>query len=111
MGPFADVLGPRAAEMAAASAFDLSVVSDDRPFFFSRFPVWRRVLHQLGLSRTPLGSLPLDLGGRTLLAAVVATGAATVALLLAPVIARRWTRRRRPAAGGTQARGRSGAAW
>jgi hypothetical protein len=84
---FAALLGPRSAETIADYPFDLSTVTDDRPFFFSRVPVIPRLLNQLGLSRSRLGSMPLDLGGRTLLGSVIATALATALLLLAPPLA------------------------
>lgn len=86
---FAALLGPRSAEMIAGYPFDLSTVSDERPFFFSRVPIVPRLLNQLGLSRSRLGSMPLDLGGRTLLGAVIATALTTALLLLAPALANR----------------------
>jgi hypothetical protein len=92
---FAALLGPRSAEAIADYPYDLSTVSDDRPFFFSRVPVVPRLLNQLGLSRSHLGSMPLDLGGRTLLGSVIATALATALLLLVPPLANR-RRRVRP---------------
>jgi hypothetical protein len=97
---FSELLGPRAAERIASYPYDLSAVSDDRPFFFSRVPILPRLLSLLHISRSPLGSMPLDLGGRTLLGAVLATAFATALLLLLPL----WGRRRRA----TQIRNKNG---
>jgi hypothetical protein len=95
---FSDLLGPRSAEMVASYPYDLSAVSDDRPFFFSRVPILPRILSLLHLSRSRLGSMPLDLGGRTLLGSVVAAASATVLLLLLPF----WGKRRRATRAGTK---------
>ncbi len=105
---FSDLLGARAAEMVANTPFDLSAVTDDRPFFFSRVPILPRLLSQLHISRSRLGSLPLDLGGRTLLGAVLATAFATAVLLLLPL----WGRRRRVTQTQTRTKdGKDGGLW
>ena len=89
---FGALLGPAYQQFVAAQTFDLSAISDNRPFFFSRVPVLAWALHRLGLSSSPLGSAPLDLGGRTLVMSVLLTGLATALLLLLPA----WAERRRP---------------
>jgi hypothetical protein len=88
---FSALLGPEYQRFVDAQPFDLSAISDNRPFFFSRVPVLAWALHRLGLSSSPLGSAPLDLGGRTLVMSVVLTALATALLLLLPY----WAERRR----------------
>ena len=81
---FSDLLGPRSAEFVVGRPYDLSAVTDNRPFFFSRLPVLTWVLDRLGVSRSRFGNTPLDIGGRTLLMSVLATALATAILLFLP---------------------------
>ncbi len=88
---FHELLGPNPAALAATLPFDLSPVTDDRPFFFSRVPVMEWVAVRLGLSQSRVGEGNLDHGGQTLLICTVATALATALLLVLPY----WASRRR----------------
>ena len=91
---FYDLLGPGGDAYVAGFSYDLTPVWDDRPFFFSRVPVAAWIANKLGLSGSPRGGAPLDLGGQTLLISLVATGLATALLLFLPWVAGRRAARR-----------------
>ncbi len=84
----AGLLGPRAQEVAAQLPYDVSPVTDDRPFFFSRVPLLAWIGARLGLASERWAGAPLGLGGTALLLVLGGSLLATAALLLAPVLAR-----------------------
>jgi hypothetical protein len=88
--------------------YDLSPVTDDRPFFFSRVPVLDWLARRIGIGRSGAagggdggggGAVALGQGGQTLLVSLATTLAATVLLLFIPYWAgRRRARARAPGA-------------
>jgi hypothetical protein len=82
---FHALLGPGATSFMAQQPYDLSAVTDDRPFFFDRVPLVSWMAHQLGFPSARAGEGELTLGGETLLLALVATLASTLLLLLLPL--------------------------
>jgi hypothetical protein len=111
---FTELLGPGGPALVARYPYDISAVTDDRPFFFSRAPVLPWLAHHLGLFKSPVGNIPLGLGGQTLLVSAGTTAAATGLLLLLPY----WVGRRRSrasarggAGGATAVDTRRGLAW
>jgi hypothetical protein len=82
---FHALLGPGAPAYMASRPFDLSAVTDDRPFFFDRVPLVSWMAHRLGLPTSHAGEGDLTLGGQTLLLALVATLASTLLLLMIPL--------------------------
>jgi spermidine synthase len=100
---FDSVLGLDSAEFTANYPFDITPVSDDRPFFFNRVPIVPWLLVHAGLSRSPVGRTPLSLGGQTLLVSLVATAVATLVLLVVPYWFDRRQRRSRSAETSTNA--------
>jgi hypothetical protein len=81
---FRAILGPRSTEFAANYPFDISPVSDERPFFFNRVPIVPWLMARLGMSSSPLGRAPLGLGGQTLLISLVGTALVTGGLVFLP---------------------------
>jgi hypothetical protein len=102
-GEFEALLGPEGTTFVADYGYDISPVSDDRPFFFNRVPLLQWLGNRIGLTHGKLGRARLDLGGQTLLISLGTTAPATLLLLLLPL----WARRRR---GGPGSRAR-GARW
>ncbi|HEX9884930.1 MAG TPA: hypothetical protein VGA70_00505 [Longimicrobiales bacterium] len=85
---FATLLGPGYAAYLASSPWDLTPVTDDRPFFFDRVPLVRWLGAGLGALVGGGGvRVPLTLGGQTLLVALLASLGFTLVLVLAPVAA------------------------
>jgi spermidine synthase len=84
----AQVLSPDAALLIESAPFDLSLVTDDRPFFFDRVPLVPWALHRLGLPARSAGQGRLTIGGQTLLASLIVALAATLALVLLPLVPR-----------------------
>jgi hypothetical protein len=79
---FETILGPGYQGYLESSPWDLSPVTDDRPFFFDRVPLIRWMAARLGVLDG--AQVPLTLGGRTLLVALLASLAFTLLLVLAP---------------------------
>jgi hypothetical protein len=90
----ATIAGPRPEAFIAHARYDLSVVDDDRPFFFDRVPLLPWLMHRLGVRTIAAGAGRLTLGGQTLLIALVATGVCTTVLFFVPLVASRTARRR-----------------
>jgi SAM-dependent methyltransferase len=90
--PLLDVLTGNAAEYVAKADYDLSVVTDERPFFFDRVPLLAWIAHRIGLPAAPYGASELTAGGRTLLIALLVTASCTLALLVLPVLGARLRR-------------------
>jgi spermidine synthase len=86
---FEALLAPGGAAFVADYAFDISPVSDDRPFFFNRVPILPWLAVHLGLSDAKLGQGRLGLGGQTLLISLATTAPATLLLLVIPLFAGR----------------------
>jgi hypothetical protein len=82
---FHAILGPDAVAYTSAQPFDLSPVTDDRPFFFDRVPLVAWMATRLGLPGSRAGGGELTLGGQTLLLALAATLVSTLVLLLLPL--------------------------
>jgi hypothetical protein len=99
---FDAVLGAHSADFVASYPFDISPVSDDRPFFFNRVPIVPWLCAHLGLYRSSIGQAPLDLGGETLLVSLVATAMATLVLLVLPFWFNRGQRGRVGAGGSSE---------
>jgi len=87
---FHQLLSSQAAAFVAAYPYDLSVVSDDRPFFFDRVPLLRWILHQLSPSQATNTVGELTLGAQTLLISLVGSGACTALFLLLPALGAGW---------------------
>jgi spermidine synthase len=85
---FHALLGPTPAKLIASYPYDLSAVTDDRPFFFSRVPLLSWLAGHLGLSDSPRARAPLGLGGRTLAIALATSALFTVVLVLVPLVLR-----------------------
>ncbi len=88
---FSEVLGPGSAAFVGSLPYDLSAVTDNRPFFFSHIPVLTWLRDRLGVTRSQFVNTRLDIGGKTLLMSVCASAFATAVLLLLP----HWAGRRR----------------
>ncbi|MFN0120968.1 MAG: hypothetical protein ACKV2V_10735 [Blastocatellia bacterium] len=71
---------------------DISPVFDDRPFFFSQVPLLPWIGNRLGMTNSPIGAGPLNLGTQTLLISVITTAVCTLLLLLLPLVAAKWGR-------------------
>jgi hypothetical protein len=86
--PFAALLrsGP---DFVADYPYDISPVTDDRPFFFSRVPVLHWIGNRLGITTGKQGRPALGLGGQTLLISLGTTAPATALLFLIPLLAGR----------------------
>jgi hypothetical protein len=114
---FKELLGPEGPALVARYPYDISAVTDDRPFFFSRAPVLPWLANRIGLFKSPVGNIPLGLGGQTLLVSAGTTAAATGVLLLLPYWVGRRRARARAGGGGGGAGGpggvdtRRGLAW
>ena len=100
---FSELLGPNPAAFTKGRPYDLSPVTDDRPFFFSRVPVLTWLLDRIGLTSSQFKSARLDLGGKTLLMSAFASALGTALLLLLPFAL--WRRRRNTRMGGGRGRG------
>jgi hypothetical protein len=105
---FRELLGPNGAQFVRSYLYDISAVSDDRSFFFSRVPVMQWLKRRLGLAPAGTVAVPLGLGGQTLVVALAATAAATLVLLLLPWLARALRRGRGPT---SAAAGAGAATW
>jgi spermidine synthase len=88
VNPFAALLRS-GADFVADYPYDISPVTDDRPFFFSRVPVLHWIGNRLGLTTGKQGRAPLGLGGQTLLISLGTTAPATALLFLIPLLAGR----------------------
>jgi SAM-dependent methyltransferase len=84
----AQILDADAESLIKSVPYDLSLVTDDRPFFFDRVPLAPWVLHRLGLPARSAGRGRLTIGGQTLLASLLVALAATMVLVLLPVVPR-----------------------
>jgi SAM-dependent methyltransferase len=84
----AQILDADAGSLIDSVPYDLSLVTDDRPFFFDRVPLVPWALHRLGLPARSAGRGRLTTGGQTLLASLVVALAATMVLVLLPVAPR-----------------------
>lgn len=84
---FVRLVGPRADEAIARSAYDLSPVHDDRPFFFDRVPLIPWLVASVLGGRHSAPRAALTLGGETLLVALVLTATCMLACLLLPRLA------------------------
>jgi hypothetical protein len=80
----AELLGPDPSAAAASLPYDLSVVDDDRPFFFDRVPLVAWLADRIGPKGEGPGVAELTLGGLTLLVALLASTAFAALLVLAP---------------------------
>jgi spermidine synthase len=91
-GEFHALVGPDAARFIASYPYDISPVSDERPFFFNRVPLLPWLARRLGLG-PPRGTREiLTLGGQTLLVSLTVTATCTLLLLLVPLVAAAWRR-------------------
>ncbi|UCF41256.1 MAG: hypothetical protein JSW43_02680 [Gemmatimonadota bacterium] len=84
----ARILAPDAAALVDSVPYDLSLVTDDRPFFFDRVPLVPWALHRMGLPARAAGRGRLTIGGQTLLASLIVALVATGVLVLLPVVPR-----------------------
>ncbi|HYC54256.1 MAG TPA: hypothetical protein VEL28_04885 [Candidatus Binatia bacterium] len=93
---FASLLGSRqdAENFASSASFDLSVTTDDRPFFFDRVPVVDWLRHRAGLPAPSHARGELPLGSRTLLIALVVTAVNALLLCFLPLLGRLGARRK-----------------
>ena len=82
---FVELLGPEANQLAQTRPYDLSVVTDERPFFFDRVPLLAWLRNRLGLPAPASGEGELTVGGQTLLASLVVTVIFTLLLVLGPL--------------------------
>ncbi|MFQ5678346.1 MAG: hypothetical protein ACE5HP_02695 [Gemmatimonadota bacterium] len=86
---FAELAGRDAARFLRTAPYDVSPVTDDRPFFFDRVPLLAWLGHRLGLPAPASGKGKLTLGGKTLLAALAVSLLFVLLLIVAPLTGRR----------------------
>ena len=82
----AKVLSANSAKPLPRTPYDLSPVSDERPFFFDRVPLLAWIAHRIGLPAPSYGAGKLTAGGQTLLIALLVTALCTLSLLVLPVL-------------------------
>ncbi|MGA7742519.1 MAG: hypothetical protein ABSF35_10600 [Polyangia bacterium] len=90
----ATVMGPQSERFIARAAYDLSLVDDNRPFFFDRVPLLAWLMHRFHMNTISAGAGQLTFGGQTLLIALVATATCAFALFLTPLLLAGWAGRR-----------------
>ncbi len=81
-----ELVGSGADRLALTRPYDLSIVTDERPFFFDRVPLLAWLRNRLGLPAPAAGGGPLTVGGQTLLASLVVTAVFTLFLVIAPLV-------------------------
>lgn len=85
----AKVLSANSAKLLPRAPYDLSPVTDERPFFFDRVPLLAWIAYRIGLPAPSHGAGKLTAGGQTLLIALLVTALCTLVLLVLPLLAGR----------------------
>lgn len=80
-----ELVGSGADQLTQNRPYDLSIVTDERPFFFDRVPLLAWLRNRLGLPAPASGGGELTVGGQTLLASLVVTAIFTLLLVVAPL--------------------------
>jgi len=92
---FPALLGPERDRFIAGYPFDLSLVHDERPFFFSHVDIGDWLKARFGFGSKAAQRAGLSLGGKSLVTALALSGACVLLLCALP-----WLRRRRVASAG-----------